>query len=150
MSEAITLGVIIDDLEEGTETWFSCNPNTARLTEEYVEQLYEVCAATENTAEKVKVEWINDSYDLDKYYLDHVRQIIMKLLLEMEATYFSHPGYMIAKAGVDKHDEVWTEKTEIIEKLFILGKAIEVVEFFPEKTWDNFPDRLPYVSIRLS
>jgi hypothetical protein len=55
-------------------------------------------------------------------------------------------GYSFLYANKDKHGKEWTDLHERMDQLFMLGMAIEKVEFCDKWLWILLPEGLPLVT----
>ncbi len=149
-SNSTMVGVILDDRTTGEERFIRVNPEFAKLSEQYVKDLFQACSTREQSKDVINIHWYDQDLSLDSYRIEAFTDCIKALLSCLSRAFFSVPGGNLNWAKQDIEGNAWTQDLKVVEHLFILGMAASLVRFYPENKdiWKNFPEGRPYVSIR--
>lgn len=119
-----------------------------RLDPQTVEVVFAICNSETGD---VHVEGIVESARFDKPALaDHAEQIAA-LLLELPDEFMVSKGggWSFLNACFDRHGEQWTGFHRTMDRLFMLGMGIGMVECqLPREMWDALPGCMPYYVVK--
>lgn len=121
----------------------------AELTEARVCEIFDECLrdGKASEVEKLKIEGVIHAAMLGKRKLDEHRAEITELLLELPDDFrrSGGGGMSLLNACCDRHGRQWADLHLTMEKLFMLGMAIEKVKpLFLREIWPALPGGMPY------
>lgn len=121
----------------------------AELSANRVDEIFGKCLheGGENPETQLKIRGVLHSADFDKRKLDEYRTEITELLLELPDDFMQSGGggMSFLNACSDRHGRQWTDLHLTMEKLFMLGMAIEKVRLLsPREMWSALPSGMPY------
>ena len=143
------IGTSVSSVENQTEIFITVNPVDAQLTDEYVNGLYEICLKNSNTLFSISIAWADEkTIVFDVGQLEGYRLCIQALLGKVQKVFKNHPGGNMHWAAELSPGDKWTNNPLSTEHLFLLGRGIGAVEFFPSSepvSWSIFDNKKPYV-----
>ncbi len=129
------------EIERAVSAVFTAN----QLTEERVKEIFEYClAAKDSRAKTIYVESWSQTVKLLVPRLTEYEFDIRQMLKNLPDS-FQSGGYSLKFAGKDRFGRVWTKSNETIEKLFLMGIALDFAKHvFPKLQWKDLPSGMPY------
>jgi hypothetical protein len=122
------------------------------LTSDRVMEIFAECLQEENheSRNQIKVEGIVTTAFFDLDILKNHTTEIVKMLNELPANFNINTGggWSFLMACKDKNGIQWTGSHDVMEKLFMLGIAINKVKYLlPKSHWHMFYGGMPYLTI---
>jgi hypothetical protein len=125
----------------------------SRLNSKEVLGLLKWCLFSDQdrTSQKMEVEGVLHKFVLHRGRLASKRRLIEELLGELPREFRRSDeggGASFLDACLDHRGEQWTDLHQVMEALFVLGIAIEKVEFrVGREMWPLLPGGMPYLVI---
>ncbi len=121
----------------------------AELSANRVDEIFGKCLheGDESSETQLKIRGVLHSVVFDKRKLDEYRAKIAELLLELPDDFMQSGGggMSFLNACSDRNGRQWADLHLTMEKLFMLGMAIEKVRpLFPREMWSALPSGMPY------
>ena len=124
--------------------------NERKLVPQAVEDLMKTCLAVRNEADVKDVEGIMQVWRFDVANVQKQKNRIAELLDELPDNFkvgFGD-GWTFLNACHDKHGNLWTGVDSIIDQLFSLGMAADMVRVcLPRELWSTLPGEMPYYAV---
>jgi hypothetical protein len=124
----------------------------SRLSSKEVLEILKWCLFNDQdrTSQKMEVEGILHKFVLHRGRLAAKRRLIEELLGELPRKFrrSDGDGASFLEACLDHRGEQWTDLHQVMEALFVLGIAIEKVEFrVGREEWRLLPGGMPHLVI---
>ena len=101
--------------------------------------------------ESITVEGIVSKYSLSKSALERNKGAIIDMLSDLPAAFHQETGggWSFLNACQTRSGEQWTGFHVEMEKLFVLGLGIEMVQcILPRELWPSLPGSVPYYMVK--
>jgi hypothetical protein len=126
--------------------------NNNKLTPPRVMEVFEDCLFKdgEDTSTALVVEGIVNKYGLNPERVEKHREDVRELLSQLPVDFFpgSGGGMSFLNACNNRDGELWTGEHRVMECLFVLGMALElVVCLLPREIWPALPGGMPYYMV---
>lgn len=122
------------------------------LTLENVKYTFDNCIATEHSSDTVTVNGISANFKFNLKLVELYSSEIKDMLSQLPNTFkrSSGGGMSFLYSYKRENGEQWTGMQNIMEQLFVLGMAINIVSYlFPRTLWAALPGNVPYLIIEL-
>ena len=119
----------------------------ARVNEVFMDCLF---APGEDTSTAVVVEGILNKFGFHPVRLEKHREDVTELLSQLPAEFFpgTGSGMSFLNACNNRDGDLWTGEHRIMDMLFSLGLALElVVCLLPREVWEALPGGMPYYMV---
>lgn len=120
-----------------------------RLTATTVETIFRACLFSddEDTSDHAVARGIVTNVGFHPGRLAEQRAVVATLLRELPAEFMADGGggWSFLNACLDRNGEQWTGDHGVMERLFLLGLALGMVqEQLPREMWSVLPGGMPY------
>ena len=114
------------------------------LSSENLMTIFNRCYSKISTEETITIDGVFHSYIFEKEKINSERKYIEMLLSKVSQTL--NVGCPFLKLNTTYTGSIWTNNTEEIEKLLVLGIAINKIRFLkPRDRWKSFPNGIPFI-----